>query len=70
LLRLKRIPEAERAYQKAISLNPKSSEAMHNLALLCQSNGRTKEAKGYYEEALLNGAQPNLELETALNRKP
>jgi tetratricopeptide (TPR) repeat protein len=66
LLRLKRTADAEKAYQKAIALNPESSEALHNLALLCQRDGRIKEAKGYYEEALLHGAQPNPELETAL----
>jgi tetratricopeptide (TPR) repeat protein len=68
LLRLKRTADAEKAYQKAISLNPESSEALHNLALLCQRDGRIKEAKGYYEEALLHGAQPNPELETALRK--
>lgn len=66
LLRLKRAQDAESAYLKAISLNPESSEALHNLALLCQRDGRIKEAKGYYEEALLHGAQPNAELEAAL----
>jgi myosin heavy subunit len=68
LLRLKRAADAEKAYQKAISLNPESSEALHNLALLCQRDGRIKEAKGYYEEALLHGAQPNAELEAALSK--
>jgi len=68
LLRLKRAADAEKAYQKAIALNPESSEALHNLALLCQRDGRIKEAKGYYEEALLHGAQPNPELEAALRK--
>jgi Flp pilus assembly protein TadD len=69
LLRLERIVDAERAYLKAINLNPESSECLHNLAVLCQRNGRTKEAQGYYDEALLHGAQPNPDLEAALNRK-
>lgn len=68
LVRLKRPNEAEQAYLKAIKLNPQSTEALHNLALICQNAGRSQEAKRYYEEALQFGAQPNPELEAAIQK--
>lgn len=68
LVLLNRHADAEKAYQKAIALNPEASEALHNLAVLCQRKGRLQEAKGYYQESLLHGAQPNPELELALRK--
>lgn len=68
LVRLKRPSEAEQAYLKAIKLNPQATEALHNLALICQNTGRSQEAKRYYEEALQFGAQPNPELEAAIQK--
>jgi myosin heavy subunit len=69
LLLLKRASESERAYLKSVALNPESSEALHNLAVLCQRNGRLKEANDHYQKALLHGAAPNPDLEAALRRK-
>jgi Flp pilus assembly protein TadD len=68
MVRLQRADEAEQAYLKAIKINPQATEALHNLALICQNSGRSKEAKRYYEEALQFGAQPNPELESAIEK--
>jgi Flp pilus assembly protein TadD len=69
LLRMKRAEEAEDAYKKAIAIDPASAEALHNLALLCHRANRDAEARTFYQQALDNGAQPNLKLEAEIARK-
>jgi Flp pilus assembly protein TadD len=66
---MKRIEEAEAYYKKANAIDPDSSEALHNLALLCHRTGRDKEARDFYQQALAHGAQPNLKLEAEISQK-
>lgn len=58
--------EAESHNRAAIVADPTLSEPYYNLAFLCVRNGKLKEARQYYDQALELGAAPDPALEKRL----
>ena len=54
----KNIAEAERAYRKALELNPKAEHAWHRLGLVLMASGRSQEAEKAVRQAV--GLKPDL----------
>ena len=50
-----KLPEAERAYRKALVLNPAFARPLVSLAKLCGETGKLAEARALYGKALENG---------------
>lgn len=58
--------EAESHFRAAIVADATLSEPYYNLAFLCVRNGKLKEARQYYDQALELGAAPDPSLEKSL----
>jgi len=63
---LDRPGEVESHFKAAITADPLLSEPYYNLALIYSRDGRIKDAKNYYDQALERGALPDPELEDLL----
>ncbi|MDG1358491.1 MAG: tetratricopeptide repeat protein [Akkermansiaceae bacterium] len=62
----KRYKEAEDHFLSTIKLNPSIADAYYNLSVLYLQQKRREEAQSYYQQALSNGAQPDLAMEKRL----
>jgi len=63
----KEFDTAEVNYTAAIDINPTLPDPFLNMAKIRASQGKQKEAKNYYKQALENGAEADTQLETAIN---
>ncbi len=59
----KRYQEAEDHFLCTIKINPTIADAYYNLSVLYLQQKRKEEAQSYYQQALSNGAQPDLAME-------
>ena len=61
-----RLADAEKAYRKALELNPSSIEALFCLGNICLETGRVGEARAFYQNAYDNGGNsPDLQYNLA-----
>jgi hypothetical protein len=47
-----RIPEAQRAWERSLALNPANAKAHYNLGLIAAQGGRLADAEAHFERAL------------------
>jgi len=60
------LPEAEKAYHKALSLDPRSAQALISLGNICLETGRIAEARTWYRNCYENGGNsPDLQYNLA-----
>jgi tetratricopeptide (TPR) repeat protein len=60
------LPEAEKAYHKALALNPRSAEACISLGNICLETGRLAEARTWYRTGYeYGGNSPDLQYDLA-----
>ncbi|NIM01965.1 MAG: tetratricopeptide repeat protein [Acidobacteria bacterium] len=64
------LPGAEEAYRRALELAPDNYLALYNLGLVCERQGRLREAIAFYErfEAMAGGGQPLPEIRRTVAR--
>ena len=62
----RQLPQAERAYRRALELDPRSPQASFGLANICLETGRVAEARGLYQDSYQNGGDgPDLQYDLA-----
>ena len=74
-LRIKRYPEAERYFRRAVDVTPENPEAQNNYGVFLCDRGRLDEAEHWFKKAIANPyyrtpAEANLNAGTCLMKKP